>query len=237
MFIKDYLNHEKDIDVGILKIKNYEFCPKCKIDVENVPEGSIYLFFNIGHIMQFKLRDFNILCPSKNGFFGKGKIPGIIYNPGHHYKFAVLSLSNDFSAEIEKKILRATDKRFHSIFTKSYCFSLALNIEIFQLIEDIYRSGWNENLNFSTLEIEAKFLHLLAVVLRTILFENYKFNGITSSPTLKYYWVLKMLFDKKSTFQEALTTFEITQHQFKDLFCYFNPDLDYNKYIAELTQK
>ncbi|HOV13672.1 MAG TPA: hypothetical protein PK771_05265 [Spirochaetota bacterium] len=233
MFIKDYVNYEKDIDVGILKIKNYEFYPKSDIEYENISEDCIYLFFNIGHIMQFKYEGQNILCPSKNGLFGLGAIPEIIFNTNHHYKFTILSLSREFSQDIIKKVYYAVDKKYHDIFKKTFSFSLALNIEIFQLIEDIYKSGDSVNKTFSVLEIEAKFLHLLSLILRTILFENYKFNGITSSPTLKYYWVQKMVYEDNLTFIDALKKFELTVEDFEIIFNYFNPDLDYNKFVLE----
>ena len=86
---------------------------------------------------------------------------------------------------------------------------MALNIEMFELIEDIYKSGDLSNRSFSILEIEAKFLHLLSIMLRTILFENYKFSGPTSSPTLKYYWVLKMLYEDGANLQDSLKKFEL----------------------------
>ncbi|OHD16809.1 MAG: hypothetical protein A2Y34_12430 [Spirochaetes bacterium GWC1_27_15] len=234
MFIKDYINYEKNISTDFLKVENYEFEPDSLKELHQVDHSSIYLLFNIGHILQFKFENINIFCPPKNALFGRGELPEILFNNTQHYKYSILSLSPVYSNKIVQKILNAVDNKYRHIFSAAhFSFSFSLNIEILKLIEDIYKSAEGSMFNFSALEIEAQFLHLLSLILRTILFETYKHTKLTSSPITTYYLVLKSFFEDLVDFESSLEKYHLPIEEFKKIYNYLTKSNDANNFIKE----
>lgn len=225
MVLKEYFNFEQNIKNRILNIKIFEFHPGEKVDFSYDIFKSFYIFFNIGHIMQGKIDKNNLLCPAKNGLIGIKNHPIFMFNKNHYYKFTVITLNKDIEHSIIKKIESYIREDFKNIIkSKNFCLSFALNIDMIELIESIYKTSSSLKEEIYYLELESKFLLLLSVILKEIFFENFRYNELSSTPDTKYLYCLKSIVENGLPISRVLKIYNLEEDLFESIHKKFFSD-------------
>ncbi|HOJ64876.1 MAG TPA: hypothetical protein PLE45_10705 [Spirochaetota bacterium] len=216
MVLKEYFNFERNIKNKILNIKTFEFHPGEKTKFDYNIFKSFYIFFNIGHILQYEIDETNIFCPAKSGLIGIKNHPVFMFNKSHYYKFTVITLNKEIEHILIKKLESYIEDKFkHIIKSKNFSFSFSLNIEMIELIESIYKTAASLKEEIYYLELESKFLLFLSVILKEIFYENFRYNELAATPDLKYLYCLKSMSDTGLPASRVLKLYNLDEKSFE----------------------
>ena len=220
MVLKEYFNFENEIANNLLSVKHFEHKPSESLNIPNDLFSSFFILINIGHLVQANMDCNTVLCPPKNGFLGINKNVSLILNEQCYSKFTMITLSKIFQDEIIEKINRAIPYPIDLIFkSSSYCFSFSLNINLIELIEELYKTANSKNFsNFYYLEIESNFLRLLTSILRVILFDDHRYNKMTATNDSKLLAAIKQIIKSKRQKEEILPYIDLSVEKYNELY-------------------
>ncbi len=235
MVLKEYFNFEKNISNKLLSITTIEKQPNDEsFELDYSFFDSFYIVLNVGSILQIELDGVGTFLPAKDCLLGFGKRPVFTFNKNNYYKMIVFNLKPDYCEEIFKKIVNAVDYPFNEIFkSRSYCFSFSLNIEVIELIENMYKycgDTNNANSQFQYLEMESSFIFLLSNILKIVLFEEHKFNAITATVDSKFYMTLRKIINYGEKLDDLLGKYKLDKAKFIEIYRKHFPK---NEYISD----
>jgi len=231
MVLKEYFNFEKNINNKILNIEIFEFHPGQKIEFDYNIFKSFYIFFNIGHILQYEIDGSVLFCPAKNGLIGIKNHPLFFFNKNHYYKFTIITLKKDMLDYVLKKIEHSVKPYIKNIFkSKNFLFNFSLNMDMIELIEAIYKTASSIKEEIYYLELESQFLLFLVSIIKEIFYENFRYNKLSATPDLKYLYCLKSFFEDNIPLTNSFKIYNFDDNSFQKIHNKYSEE-DINKFL------
>lgn len=236
MILKNYINYEKDINNSLVSIHTYEVFQEDSSEYTFYFKNKFYIFLNLGDIITTKVKGKTIFCPPKHAFFGYNKKLTLKDNINKNIKITVFEFKKPLKERLLKKIAERIERKYRLFFEqKSFIFNFILNVELTNMIEEIYKCNDGLSGGLMLFEYEVKLYYLIFLIIKNILCGDYKYIDHTATDDFCFLQTVRSVFERTMTIENALEKYHITRkmldNYLKDSICE-----KYTDFLAEKSK-